>query len=57
MRIVVSRRRIYDVDYFSYWANVSIDRYRTDEWWFDSSAAGWGDVDIGHSAFLSAFPR
>jgi hypothetical protein len=57
MGTVILRRRIYVVDYFSYWANVGIGRYRTDGRWFDSPAAGWGDIDICHSAFLSAFPR
>ena len=44
------------MDYFSYWDNVGIDRYRTDRQWVDSSAADCGDVDIGHSVFLYAFP-
>ena len=57
MGTVVLRRRIYVVDYFSYWINVGIDRYRADGRRFDSFAPGRGDVDIGHSAFLSAFPR
>jgi hypothetical protein len=57
MGAVVLRRRIYVADYFSYWANAGIDRYMTDGRWFDSSVAGRGDIDIGHSAFLSAFPR
>jgi hypothetical protein len=38
MRTEILRRRIYDLDYFSYRANVGIDRQWTGGRWLDSSS-------------------